>query len=276
MLKHRTFQGALFKGDEHLTLCAMVPRIPERAGQARTKTRLKAVFRFAFVIGATITALIIVRISHNGFPLQIGIIITLMVLSLGIGRILFADIAKTFFKIWIGVIVLCVLFWGGLNVRHIYTGQSILWDFTPSPGVYAWKAEGCDPTSVICKVQGVCGFEKGQCKATAVGCMRSGVCLTEGRCGFHDGECIPTKQGCSEASSLCLASGKCGFEAGECIATAEGCQFSTWACKRLGKCGFADGACVATAAGCARSDFCKRLRQCKLEDGVCTSVSEKM
>ena len=229
--------------------------------------------RVLFGLGFAAKALFLVLWSHYGAPVGASGTLYLVVVSLVVWRLLFADATRRYVQLMSATVCVCGLLWLGLNIRHTYTGESILRYFTLSFQTYSWKAEGCDPSSAACKMDGICGFEAAQCVHTKEGCAQSLQCENTGECGFKNGQCVATAEGCTHSIGACQASGNCGFKNGQCVATAAGCSASTWACQNLGKCGFKDGACAPTKDGCSASGFCRKTGSCGFKDGHCITTA---
>jgi hypothetical protein len=123
-------------------------------------------------------------------------------------------------------------------------------------------AAGCR-ASAECRDMGLCGLAGSKCVAVArEDCVRTEVCKREGRCTPQNGECVPTKEDCEKRRD-CTEFGKCTPLDYQCsTATAADCARSSL-CKEQGYCTFQDGSCALLSDG-----DCKQTRGCR-EEGRC-------
>lgn len=194
----------------------MEPQHDNLSEETKTKRSSKTLLRLLSCLGFVGMALLFVCLNHYWLPVLTHGSIVCAAVSVILWRALFADATKTF-AVFLGVTVLfCTLFWVGLNVTHTYSGQTILWHFEPSFEAYSWNAKGCDESSTVCKMKGLCGFENHKCVLTQSGCENAMVCSIEGRCGLGKEQCVPTPKGCAKAY-LCEQLGRCSFKKGVCV-----------------------------------------------------------
>ena len=194
----------------------MEPHHNHVSKETEPRVSVNGLLRLLSCIGFACMTLLFVCLNHYWLPVLTHGSIVCAAVSVILWRALFVDATKTFAVFMSITVLFCTLFWIGLNVTHTYSGRAILWHFEPSFENYSWNAKGCDESSTVCKVEGLCGFENHNCVLTKWGCENSMVCSIEGRCGLSKERCLPTPQGCANAY-LCKQLGRCSFKKGICV-----------------------------------------------------------
>lgn len=133
-----------------------------------------------------------------------------------------------------------------------------------------------------CRIAGLCGFDAkaGVCRPrTGSDCAQSDVCKANGLCSLDGGQCVVTSDDECRNAEQCKESGRCKFAPDAPIACVPGgeedCRNAT-ICRRFGRCTLQGSACqVGSNEDCARSEPCSRnghcsMRRVEVADGVVT------